>query len=115
MKLRLPASSLTEVLVALAIASIIFVIGTMVFLNLSGPSNASLKAERRWIARNLMNEAVATASLQDQTVEQAGARFLRTVKPVNAANGLYELRVLCIAPDETVVLDRVKLIHLERP
>jgi hypothetical protein len=110
--MKLKASSLTEVLIALAIASVIFVIGTMVFLNLAGPGNLARKAEYRWVTRSLLNEAIATRNPQEIRLEVLGAKFTRTCKPINPAAGLYEAKVICLSAKDEVLMERTKVIHI---
>lgn len=110
--LQLPAATLAEVLVALALTSIIFVIGTIIWMNLNTQDAPSHIQRQRFTARALIQETEAGRNLSETTLQRAGVKYLKEVRPVNPARGLYEVSITCLDPDGRTTLTRSKIIRL---
>ena len=90
---KLKASSILEVLVSLSLASIVFVIGGMVWLQINGSNAPHREIEQRIVARELIADAINEGKKQDQIFTIGATKYLRKVIVLNAETQLCEITV----------------------
>mgnify|MGYP006933546213 CR=1 FL=1 len=114
-KSSLPASSLVEVLVALSLSSIIFVIGAMVWLQLNGMAAPFRQIDQRMTARQLIDAATLTKTTQDEIIKIGGINFERKINPINSETGLYEIIVIVYNQENQPFFQRGKIVKYDAP
>lgn len=90
---RLRASSLVEVLVALSLASIIFVIGTTIWLQINGRSAPFRQIEQRMTARKLIEEAVENKLTKNEIITEKGIGYERLIQAINPKLAVYKVTI----------------------
>lgn len=110
---RMTGSSLVEVLVALSLSSIIFVIGMMVWLQINGYDAPYRQLEYRMRARTMIAQAIQAQDLGDAVWKAGGVQYVRKIRPIHAASGLYEVQVQVFGKDATPLFTRGKIVHYE--
>lgn len=108
--LRLKAASLVEVLVAMSLVSVMFVIGTMIWLQLNGPRAPFRELEFRLKAREILigmeDFAGENGVIQDPTVY-----FVRETEPLNADQNLFQITVSCFQNNGELIFRRARIIQ----
>jgi hypothetical protein len=110
---RMPGSSLVEVLVALSLSSIVFVIGMVVWLQLNGHNAPYRHLDYRMRARTMIAQAIQSQDLGDAVWNAGGVQYVRKIRPLHAASGLYEVQVQVFGQDPSPILTRSKIVHYE--
>jgi hypothetical protein len=108
---QLQASSLVEVLVALSLSSIMFVIAMTIWLQINGYQAPYRQIDYRMRARLLIEDATQRQSLQDAVFTLEGIQFQREVRQINAESNLYEIRVKAYGPENELLFQRGKVVR----
>jgi hypothetical protein len=109
--LRLSGATLAEVLVALALTSIVFIIGTMIWMNLNTQDAPRHIQRTRLVAREMIGEVERNGDMGEETVMKGGIRYLREVRPLNDHSGLVRVTVTCLDADGGTILTRSKIVR----
>jgi hypothetical protein len=110
---ELKASSLVEVLVSLSLVSIVFVIAAMIWLQISGLQSPYHQTDQRMAARKLIDQAIATHALHDQTFTIQGIQYFRAIHPLHPENRLYEITVTAYQQDQAPFFKRSKIVRYD--
>lgn len=108
--LKLKGATLVEVMVALSLISIIFVIGSLIWTNLSGPSAPGKVWDSRRIAREMLHEFETNLDAGEETKKVEGRIYKREIRPLNRENSLYEVTVVMFGGEGERVFERTKII-----
>lgn len=109
---RLPSATLAEILVALALTSMVFVIGTMIWMNLNTQDAPHHVQRTRLVARELIAGVERTGRMGEETHTQGGVRFLKEVKPIHERRGLLQVTITCLDVDGQTLLTRSKIVKV---
>jgi hypothetical protein len=104
-----------EVLVSLSLASIVFVIGGMVWLQINGSNAPHREIEQRMVARQLIADAIQTGGKQDQVFTVGGTKYLRKINLLNPQTHLGEITITVFGTDGTPLFSRgfITKIHAQ--
>lgn len=109
--LRLNATTLIEVLVSFSLASILFVIGAMVWLQLAGKSAPYRLAEQRMDCRSILRETERTMALTDRIISLHNTQYHRQVRPLDASRGIFEVGISVYSAEGDLLFRRKKIMH----
>lgn len=110
---RLQAATLVEVLVAMALASIVFGIGAATWLQLNGRHAPWRSLDQRLLAREMLWEAGQPGAPVENTLLQGpGAYLVRECTLLNAATDLYQVDVKCYSHSDQLLFQRSKIIRI---
>ncbi len=112
-KKKLQASSLVEVLVALSLASIVFTIGTTIWLQLNGRNASYRQIEMRMRARKLIDAAIETQEVSNQVFNYNGIGYERLIQPVNSKTGVFKITVKAFSKKNEPFFQRAKIVRYE--
>ena len=112
-KTRLQGSSLVEVMISLSIASIIFVIGTALWLSLNGTNAPKRLLEYRLNAGNLLLETELEGDVSEQTYQIGGAKYFKSTRELNRSHGIYEVVIVVQSAEGKEVFKRGRIIQIE--
>jgi hypothetical protein len=112
---RLAGATLVEVLVSLSLASIVFVIALMVWLQISGPRATYRDIEHRMEARKLIAQAITDHDPHDRIVTIGATKYVRRVRLVHHATQLYEITVAVYLEGKKPLFQRGKIARIHAP
>lgn len=112
LKYRLRGTTLIEVLVAMSLISIIFVIGSHTVLQVNGVRAPYREQEYRLEARSILQKLEA-GQKSPGVIHFESVTFLLERLPVHPQHGLFQVRIQCFDAQETLLFSRNKIIHAQ--
>ena len=109
---RLPGATLVEVLVAMSLISVVFVIGSQVVVQLNGPDAPQQEHTYRLQARELLQQMETGREVPEMTTSGAVSFHCERI-PHDARRDLYHLRVRCLASSGKALFVHQKIVHLD--
>lgn len=108
-KHSLKGSSLIEVIVALSLVSIIFVIGSGVWAKIDSYQSPDRLLRYRLRAKQLIDQCKVERDLGELNLEQDGIVYRREV--LSRGQDVFEVRLRCYTPAEQLLFERSKILH----
>lgn len=112
-KTKYRGSTLLEVLVSMSLASIVFVIGSAVWLQLNGMQAPFRQLDQRLVARELIDRVGEGTEELEIVMRRQGMKFVRNVAALNPERGLYEVTVVCYSADDKPIMKRGKIVRID--
>ena len=110
-KYRLRGATLVEVLVAMSLVSVVFVIGSQTLLQVNGHQSPHREQQYRLEARRLIQE-LEQGNLSEEVIHFGAVDFLVERKPVYPRRNLFEGKIKCLDQNGQLLFSRQKIIRL---
>lgn len=112
-KHKLSGATLLEVISSLALLSIIFIIGSLIFKRLGDIQSPTQMLKSRQVAEALLAEPIPFPVPERQEWELQGRRCERTIKVLVPEKGIVELSIVCYWGDR-LLLSRQRIERIKR-
>jgi type II secretory pathway pseudopilin PulG len=109
---KLIASTLVEVLVSLSLVSIIFIIVSIIWLQISGPQASFRDTEHRLQSRRLIEDAISNNDPRNKIITIGTTKYVRQVTLIHKQTQLFEISVAVYITDKKPIMQRSKIARI---
>lgn len=112
LRTKLKATSLIEVIFAITIASIVFLLTYSIVLNTMGGNQLFREAKYQTIVNNHLHIAIANRNIKPETFKTDQYSIVKTAETFNQMTNLYIIKYELVIPNQTKTFSSQALLYV---